>query len=37
MYVSSDITLWRIWSRNLSSDDWISEKEFDEILTELQQ
>ena len=36
MYVSSDLTLWRISSRNLSSDDWLSEKEFDEILTELQ-
>jgi hypothetical protein len=37
MYVSSDLALWRIWSRNLSQDDWISEKEFNEILTELQQ
>lgn len=37
MYVSSDLALWRIWSRNLSRDGWISEKEFDEILTELQQ
>ncbi|MBN1451053.1 MAG: hypothetical protein JW963_08575 [Anaerolineales bacterium] len=37
MYVSSDLTLWRIWSRNLSQDDWLNEKEFEEILTELQQ
>jgi hypothetical protein len=37
MYLSSDLTLWRIWSRNLSKDNWISEKEFEEILTELQQ
>ena len=37
MYVSSDLTLWRVWSRNLSQDNWISEKEFNEILTELQQ
>jgi hypothetical protein len=37
MYVTSDLTLWRIWSRTLSKDDWISEKEFDETLTELQQ
>ena len=37
MYISSDLTLWRIPSRNLNSDGWISEKEFNEILTELQQ
>ena len=37
MYVSSDLTLWRIWSRNLGQGNWLSEKEFDEILTELQQ
>jgi hypothetical protein len=37
MYISSDLTLWRIWSRNLGKDNWISEKEFNEILTELQQ
>ena len=37
MYLSSDLTLWRIWSRNLSQDNWISEKEFNEILAGLQQ
>lgn len=37
LYVSSDLTLWRIWSRNLSKDNWLSEKEFNEILTRLQQ
>jgi len=36
MYVTSDLALWRIWSRNLSKNDWISEDEFDEILAELQ-
>lgn len=36
MYVTSDLALWRIWSNNLSRNDWISENEFDKILAELQ-
>jgi len=36
MYISSDLDLWRIWSRNLSKDGWVSESEFDAILTRLQ-
>jgi hypothetical protein len=37
MYITSDLALWRIWNRELSKDDWITEKEFDETLAELQQ
>jgi hypothetical protein len=37
MYITSDLTLWRIWNRDLSKDDWITEKEFDDTLAELQQ
>ena len=37
MYITSDLRLWRMWSEALSSDDWMSESEFDEILTKLRQ
>ena len=37
MYITSDIALWRILSHSLSKDGWITEKEFDQTLTELGQ
>jgi hypothetical protein len=32
MYVTSELTLWRIWDDNLSHESWMSESEFEEIL-----
>ena len=35
MYITSELTLWRIRSKKLRSDDWMTENEFDKILAEL--
>ena len=35
MYVTSDLTLWRFWSRDLDVDTWMSESEFEKILSGL--
>lgn len=35
MYVTSDLALWRILSNDRGRNDWINEKEFDEILVKL--
>jgi hypothetical protein len=35
MYITSDLNLWRIWSEKLSYEDWLSENEFDKLLSEL--
>ncbi len=37
MYITSDLNLWRIWSERLSYEEWLSENEFDKILSELKQ
>ena len=29
--IMSDLSLWRMWSKDLSTDSWISETEFDKI------
>ncbi len=36
MYITSELTLWRIRSEELGHEDWLTEREFDQMLSELQ-
>jgi hypothetical protein len=35
MYVTSNLILWRMWNSKLSFNDWMTESEFDRILSQL--
>ena len=37
MYLSSDLNLWRVWSKDLGNKGWLKGNEFNEILAEFRQ
>ena len=37
MYVTSNLTLWRMWNQKLRPDDWMSVDEFNVVLSKLEQ